>query len=49
MRAFECTLNPSRSWRTVPAVWGCVFVLLATFTGLLANAIYRDRVEIKTG
>ena len=46
-RAIECAFNPSRSWRTVPAIWGCNFVLLAVFFGLLGHAIYNDRLEIR--
>ena len=46
-RAFECALNPSRSWVSVPAIWGCMIFLLLLFFGLLANAIRSDRREIR--
>ena len=45
-RALDCAFNPSRSWRTVPAVWGCDFTLLLLFVALMTNAVYRDRIEI---
>ena len=46
-RAFSCTFQPSRSWRTVPKIWGCTLFLLVLFAVLLANAVIRDRIEIR--
>ena len=48
LEAVQCALDPARSWRTIPAVWGCIFVLLFLFVALLTNAIYHDRIEIRT-
>ena len=47
LEAVQCALDPARSWRTIPAVWGCIFVLLFLFVALLTNAIYHDRIEIR--
>ena len=46
-RAMECASDPARSWRTVPAAWGVIFILLGGFIVLLSNAIVRDRKEIR--
>jgi len=44
--AFECALNPGRMWRSIPAIWGCLFLLLAMFFGLLGQAVFYDRRDI---
>ena len=46
-RAFSCTFQPSRSWRSVPKIWGCTLFLLVLFAVLLGNAVIRDRIEIR--
>ena len=48
MDAVECATNFSRSWRTVPVVWGCNIVLMVSLAVLMGNAVYRDRSEIAT-
>ena len=45
--ALQCALDPARSWRTVPVIWGCILFMIALFIVLLTNAIYRDRIEMK--
>ena len=45
-RSFECAFNPSRAWRSIPAVWGCLLFLLVLFSLLLFNAVYHDRKEL---
>ena len=45
-RALECGLNPSRSWESVPEIWGCVFFLLLLAFSLLGNATYHDSIEL---
>lgn len=47
MEAMQCATDPSRSFSTVPVVWGCIFVLFFLFFTLLGNAIYHDRVDIR--
>jgi len=46
--AWTCAINPSRSWRTVPAIWGIVIFLFILFITLLSNAIARDRHDVRT-
>jgi len=45
-RAFECARNPSRTWRTLPAIWGCELLLLGLYILLLGHAIHKDRRDI---
>ena len=44
--AWACATDPSRSWRSVPTIWGIVCFLFFMFIALLGNAITRDRHEI---
>ena len=46
-RAFACALDPPRSWRTVPEIWGCAILLVSLFFLLLMNAIYNDRRDLR--
>ena len=47
LRALECALDPQRSWHSVPAVWNIMISLFSATCLLLANAICRDRREIR--
>lgn len=46
MEAFECAFT-GRSWRTVPAIWGCIIFLILFACALLFNAVKNDRKEIR--
>jgi len=43
--AFECALDPARSWRTVRPIWYCLIGLVAMLTAMLAYGVRNDRRE----
>jgi len=46
-RAMQCALEPGRTWRTVPVLYGCTFGLLILFSLLMTNAVIQDRAEVR--
>ena len=43
--AFECALDPARSWRTVRPIWYCLIGLVAMLAAMLAYGVRNDRRE----
>ena len=43
--AFECALDPARSWRTVRPIWYCLIGLVVTLTAMLTYGVRNDRRE----